>query len=144
MSTGRRDYDNTEALEQRLLRAIERQASDNRHILRNEFAEAIVVFRKDLASIHQDVQVGNLAQVTETARIQASIEELKSTVAELKTLEPRVEHLEQSQRTDEAVEEALNAARQAAERNRITARNWDLGIIMAVIAAAGVLVAFLH
>jgi hypothetical protein len=59
-------------------------------------------------------------------------------------LEPRVLRLEEAGRTDHAVEEALTAAKLAAERNRVTGRNWDLGIIMAIIAAAGVLVAFFH
>jgi hypothetical protein len=151
MSGGRRDYDNTEALEQRLLRAIDRQASDNRHLLRNEFAEAIVLFRGDLAAIKQDVQAGNLAQVTENARMQATLEELKHDVADLKALEPRVEQLEQASRTSEAVEQALDDAKEAQERNQRIAvaaaresRRWNIATLLSFAATVGGYLAFIH
>jgi hypothetical protein len=81
-----------------VLLAINEGDADNRHLLRNEFAEAIVVFRGDLASIQRDVQAGNLAQVTEFAQIKAKQIELYADVADLRKsrdeLEPRVRALE--------------------------------------------------
>lgn len=78
--------------------AITEAAANNRHLLRNEFAEAVVLLRGDVALIQQHVQAGNLAQVTETARMEVSLEELKSDVQELRRgqekIEPRVRTLE--------------------------------------------------
>jgi hypothetical protein len=151
MSGGRRDYDNPEALEQRMLRAIEERASANRHMIRNEVAEANVSILNALAEIRRDVQGGNLAQVTENARMQASLEELKRDVSDLRALEPRVAHLEQSDRTDHAVEEALTAARQAQEDNQRIAvaaaresRRWSIGTIVSFLGVFGGYLAFFH
>jgi hypothetical protein len=77
-----------------VLLAIKDGDDDNRHFLRNEFTAEVVKLRADLAGIGQLVQAGNLAQVTENARIQATLEEVKRDVVELKTLPPRVTALE--------------------------------------------------
>jgi hypothetical protein len=74
--------------------AISDEVSETRHFLRNEFTAELVKLRADLAAIGQMVQAGNLAQVTENARMQATLEEVKRDVLELKTLPPRVTILE--------------------------------------------------
>jgi hypothetical protein len=81
-----------------VLLAINEGDADNRHLLRNEFSEAVIVLRSDIAAVKKDVQAGNLADVTEFAQIKAQQHELVTDVAELRRdfdgLEPRVRELE--------------------------------------------------
>ena len=109
------------------------EISDSRHSLRNEFAEAVIGLQRDLAGIRQDVQVGNLAAVTETAQMKATLEEVKREVAHLAGLEPRVQKLEAGVLADDRIAEF---------------KRWLAGATFALIAAlataTSVLVGHIH
>jgi hypothetical protein len=109
------------------------EITDSRHTLRNEFAEAVVGLQRDLAGIRQDIQVGNLAAVTETARMKSTLEELKRDVAHLAALEPRVVKLEAGALADDQV---------------ASFKRWLFGTACAVVAvvvtATGVLLSSVH
>lgn len=71
--------------------AINEGDTDVRHVLRNEFGEAMVLVRGDLAKISADVatveshvQTGNLAQVTEFAQIKARQMDHEGDITDLK------------------------------------------------------------
>jgi hypothetical protein len=61
--------------------AISDEVGETRHFLRNEFTAELVKLRADVAGIGQMVQAGNLAQVTENARMQATLEDVKHGLA---------------------------------------------------------------
>lgn len=109
------------------------EITDSRHTLRNEFAEAVVGLQRDLAGIRQDIQVGNLAAVTETARMKSTLEELKRDVSHLAALEPRVVKLEASALADDQV---------------ASFKRWLIATACAVVAvvvtATGVLLSSVH
>jgi hypothetical protein len=109
------------------------EITDSHRTLRNEFAEAVIGLQRDLAGIRQDVQVGNLQSVTETAKTQAALEELKRDVSHLAALEPRVVKLEASALADDQV---------------ASFKRWLVGTACAVVAvvvtATGVLLSSVH
>jgi hypothetical protein len=77
-----------------VLLAINEGDADNRHLLRNEFAEAHRGVARRHGSVKQDVQAGNFAHVTEFAQIKAkqtsSSRTLPSCARDVDGLEPRV------------------------------------------------------
>lgn len=87
----RRVSDAEEAQELRLINVFRKELADSRHELRN-----------DLAVIRQEVQIGNLAQVSEFAQIKSAAAELATDVAELRAeqraqrenFEPRLRKVE--------------------------------------------------
>lgn len=78
-----------------MLLAINEGDAEVRHVLRNEFAEAMVLLRRDLANfstsisadvkgVEQKVQTGNLADVTEFATIRSKQIEQAGDITDLK------------------------------------------------------------
>jgi anti-sigma factor RsiW len=114
--------------------------AENRHILRNEFTAGIVTLRGDLAAVRQDVQVGNLAQVSEFAQIKAQQHELASDLSELRSeqrdmrenFEPRLRKVEDATIAQVATGDLRKTLWRAAA---------TLGAL--IVAMAGVLVAVL-
>jgi hypothetical protein len=113
------------------------EITDSRHTLRNEFAEAVVGLQRDLAGIRQDIQVGNLAAVTETAQMKATLQELIRGQAVLRT------DVDEVQRDVSDLKANDVAADRVADRMR-----WLVGAVIAlaavVVAATGVLLSSVH
>ena len=98
----RRASDAEVAQDLRLINMFREELTNTRHDLRNEFTVIANDLRLDFAATTKLVQAGNLAQVTETARMQAKLEEIASDQADMRRevrsqredFEPRLRQLE--------------------------------------------------
>lgn len=144
----RRRYDDRvpaiEYIEEKLLRAFEEGLRDTRHALKQDIAAlATTVTDNALKATkeHGDVRA-------DLERVRADVNELRRELQDLEPLQDSVAELQEHDRTDLAVSEALERNRLQIEKNRVQVRNWALalaGLIATLATAATAVVAlFLH
>jgi hypothetical protein len=120
-----------------VLLAIDAGDTDTRHILRGEFGEALNRVSLDIHEVGKKVETGNLADVTERARMTVALETLNAATQGLRedVSNMRADHgvfkrdVEQRLRKVEDAETSSSAVREM--------KRWAIG---AVVGVAGVMV----
>jgi hypothetical protein len=138
----------TDGVDPDVMLAIREQAADNRHVLRNEMTAAMLELRNAIHDVGQKVEVGNLADVTERARMAATLESLREDTKDLRTevAGMRTEHAEFKRGVEKrlrAVEDAQNAA---AAQGNLRGTLWRAtGVVCTVLLGiGGLLAAVIH
>lgn len=122
---GRRATDDISA-EIRL--AIEESAAETRHTLRSE-----------ITLVATQLETFRLQSTNEHTEVKGHIVELSEDIAGLKGLVPTIADIKQRVGTDAAVAAALEKQQQTMDRNRVALRNYAVGVVGTIIAAAGVI-----
>ena len=127
----------SDKVEPEVLLAIEERAAENRHVLRGEMAEALLRLEGAIGAVRQDVQVGNLQSVTETAKTQSTLEELKREFAGVRHDVDELQHEVETLK-------AKSLATAELERFKRIMVATAVSLAGVVVAATGVLLAYAH